>query len=219
MPTKIIACEVLKEELSAIKPLDAVDFEFVPLGLHLYPEKLGKELQRILDSSKGYSRVVLAFGLCGGAARNLRASDFFLTIPRVHDCIPLLLGSKERFEQLRAEEKGTLYLTCGWMKGERSTLSEYSRISKKYGEKKASNIWRRIYDGYRRVLFIFTSSKTKQESLQQSQMVARLLGLNHQTTQGTPIYIEKIVNGPWETEDFITIPPNEVIDESYFYIR
>src|SRR5690348_11494835 len=115
MRIKIIACEVMKEELLAVQSAENLEYEFISMGLHTYPEKLRKELQKILDESVGYSRVILAFGLCGGAAKNLKASNFILTIPRVHDCIPIFLGSKERFEKLRKEEKGTFYHTCGWV--------------------------------------------------------------------------------------------------------
>jgi len=114
MPVKIIACEVMKEELLTVAHSTDVEFQFISMGLHRYPDKLRAELQNLLDATVGYSRVVLAFGLCGGAARNLKPSGFTLTIPRVHDCIPLLLGSRERFDRLAHEEKGTFYYTRGW---------------------------------------------------------------------------------------------------------
>ncbi len=70
MGLKIIACEVMKEELLASVAGDGPDFEFVPQGLHSHPEKLNIELQNMLDNTRGYSRVVLAFGLCGGGAES-----------------------------------------------------------------------------------------------------------------------------------------------------
>ena len=66
MRLKVIACEVMKEELLAAAADTALDFEFVTQGLHSHPEKLNVELQKMLDGTAGYSRVVLAFGLCGG---------------------------------------------------------------------------------------------------------------------------------------------------------
>lgn len=106
---KIVACEVMKEELLSIAAGDTTDLEFLPQGLHTHPEKLNKELQRLLDESEGYERVVLAFGLCGGGAKDLKAGDFVLTVPRVHDCISLLLGSKKIYDGVRKKEPGTLY--------------------------------------------------------------------------------------------------------------
>ncbi|HEY3423205.1 MAG TPA: DUF1638 domain-containing protein [Negativicutes bacterium] len=217
MPIKIVACEVMKEELLAVTADSDIEFEFISMGLHLYPEKLGKELQQILNGLTGYSRVILAFGLCGGAAKNLKTVRFTLTIPRVHDCIPLLLGSKAAYEKFHQEETGTLYLSCGWMNGERTILSEYDRIYKKYGEKKATGLFKRMYSGYQRALFIRTGSAVEPQCLQRSHQVAALLGLSHQITQGDTSFIKKIVKGPWSTADFINVPPGGTVDEWAFY--
>jgi hypothetical protein len=217
MTVKIIACEVMKEELLTVASGYNLEFEFISMGLHLHPEKLGVELQHILDGSAGYSRVILAFGLCGGATKHLKAVDFTLTIPKVHDCIPLLLGSKETYETFRLEEKGTLYLSCGWLNGERTILSEYDRIYKKYGEKKAAAVFMRMYSGYCRVLFIRTGSEEESQMLARSYQIANMLGLNHQITEGESSFIERLVNGPWDTNEFINVPPGESIDEWAFY--
>ena len=217
MTIKIIACEVMKEELRAIQTAQPVDFEFISMGLHLYPEKLGKELQKILAGIDGYDRVILAFGLCGGAAKNLKAGNFTLNIPRVHDCIPLLLGSQEEFEKKRMAEKGTLYLSCGWFSGDRSFTADFERVRQKYGEKKASSIYKRMYDSYRQVLFIHTGHPQEAECLQRSQQISEFLQLSHQTTRGDLQYIEKIAAGPWDEKYFINIPPQGSIDESFFF--
>lgn len=217
MTVKIIACEVMKEELLAMTSDSSMDFEFISMGLHLHPEKLGEELQRILDGLLGYSRVILAFGLCGGAAKKLKAADFILTIPNVHDCIPLLLGSKARYEAFRLEEKGTLYLSSGWLNGERAILAEYDRIYKKYGAKKATIVFRRMYSGYRRVLFIRTGSQEEPQLLTRSYKIANLLNVNHQITAGDNSFMERLIKGPWDTNDFINVLPGESIDEWIFY--
>ncbi len=213
---KIIACEVMKEEILAASHGLDIEFEFVPMGFHLYPEKLRSELQSILDSSRGFQRIILAFGLCGGAARDLKASDYILTIPRVHDCIPIFLGSQERYEQLRLDEKGTFYLTCGWMYGEKLILSEYKRSFERFGEKKAVSIINRIYGSYKKILFISTSDSREVECLQRSHEIARLLNLKYHVISGDSTYIEKIIKGPWNEESFVNVPPYGTINEGEF---
>lgn len=223
---KVIACEVVKEEMLGLADGDAPDFEFVPQGLHNHPEKLNAELQSMLDttpgysrrgySHRGYSRVVLGFGLCGGGSRNLRAGDFELTVPRVHDCIALLLGSRERFDRVRGEEPGTLYLSAGWIKGEAPVISEYERTAGRYGEKRAISLLQKIYAAYRRVLFISTGDLEEDRHVEKSMEAATLLGLAHERTAWESGFLRKLVNGPWDDEDFINIPRQGTIDELLF---
>jgi hypothetical protein len=213
---KVIACEVMKEELSAVSDRGDTDFEFVPQGLHLHPEKLNVELQRLLDETDGYSRVVLAFGLCGGGAKNLKAGGFTLTIPRVHDCIALLLGARETYDEVRKEEPGTLYLSVGWVKGEAPVISEYGRTAERYGREKAIKLLKRLYNSYKRVLFIATLPGETEKHIDRSREVADVLGLVHEERSGELGYIERILTGPWDGEDFINIPPYGTIDELRF---
>ncbi|MGD0489084.1 MAG: hypothetical protein ABSB94_18090 [Syntrophorhabdales bacterium] len=49
MRLQVIACEVMKEELLAATADNGLDFEFVPQGLHVHPEKLNKA-QLFLDA-------------------------------------------------------------------------------------------------------------------------------------------------------------------------
>jgi hypothetical protein len=129
MANKIISCEVMKEELLIIKPKTSTEYEFVPMGFHKYPDKLRNELQSIIDRSKGFTNIILGFGLCGGAAHNLKASEIPLIIPRVHDCIPILLGSKEEYDHQREKEKGTFYLSRGWMISQKDIITEHTKSS------------------------------------------------------------------------------------------
>jgi hypothetical protein len=186
------------------------------MGLHLHPDKLRAELQRLLDDSPGYEAIILAFGLCGGAVRDLKTPHSPLIIPRVHDCIPLLLGSREAFQCCSAEETGTFYMSCGWILTERNILSEHQRVREKFGEKKAAAILSRTYSGYKKLLFIHTNCENDAAVLEQSREMARLLELKHATTVGDPAYLQKIVNGPWDSADFIQLPAGGTIEESWF---
>ena len=222
MPVKIIACEVMKEELLTVAHSTDVEFQFISMGLHRYPDKLRAELQNLLDATVGYSRVVLAFGLCGGAARNLKPSGFTLTIPRVHDCIPLLLGSRERFDRLAHEEKGTFYYTRGWIegwknaRGDSSILTEHQRIKDKFGEKKANSVVKRMYAAYTRILYIKTGVPEDGFYLQRSVDVARLLDVKHEVTHGDLGYIDRIVNGPYDERNFINVTSEDTLDDTSF---
>jgi hypothetical protein len=216
MVPRVIACEVMKEELLSIKREGSVDFDFVPQGLHSHPEKLNAELQRMLDSTEGYDRVILAFGLCGGGARNLRVGNFILTVPRIHDCITLLLGSRQTYDRVRKEEPGTLYLSAGWVKGEAPIVSEMDRTIQRYGRDRATKLLKRLYDAYKRVLFISTDIPEIEIPLERSRQAAAVLDLHHQEISGDPGYLRHLLDGPWDEGDFINVPPFGTVEEIAF---
>jgi hypothetical protein len=219
MKIKVIACEVMKEEILSIEPLLDQEFEFVSMDFHLYPKKLGTELQNIIDRSLGYDRIILAFGLCGGAARGLKAANCPITIPRVHDCISVFLCPNGRCVCDFKKEIGTFYLSCGWMITEKSILSDHKRILEKFGSKKAFRVLDRMYDGYKKVLFICTGSPMQDKVIVQSKEIAQLLNVRHEMIQGKTTFIEKIVRGPWDDIDFINIPTLGIVIEEDFGIN
>ena len=212
----IIACEVMREELKKVRVEQPVTFHFVSMGLHRWPERLRDELHRLLAETSGVERVVLAFGLCGGAAAGLPAPGVPLTIPRVHDCIPLLLGSPEAHAQLRDEEKGTFFVSGGWLEGERTVFTEYRRVRERYGEQKARRVMATMFDAYRRLVFIHTGHPREDKHLATARELAQLLDLSFAERDGGSAWLERLVNGPWEGDDFITIQPGTVLDETAF---
>ncbi|OAA90513.1 DUF1638 domain-containing protein [Clostridium ljungdahlii] len=219
MKIKIIACEVMKEEILSIEPLPNEEFGFVTMGYHLHPKKLAKELQEIIDKSLGYDRVILAFGLCGGAARGLKATNCALTIPRVHDCISIFLSSDKGCVCDFKKEMGTLYLSRGWMITEKSILSDHQRVLEKYGEKKALSILNRMYGDYKKVLFIGTGSLLQDEVMLQSKQIAKLINASYEIVEEKTHFIERIIRGPWDDKNFINIDKQEILTEEDFGIN
>lgn len=216
MRIKIIACEVMKEELLLIHTKNAVEWHFVSMGLHTRPQKLHDELNSILNATAGdYDRIILGFGLCGGAARGLKAGNCVLTIPRVHDCIPVFLGSRKVFEQMQ-ETPGTFYLTGGWLECGNPVTAEYRRVYAKYGEKKAKMAFSRMYDSYKRVLFLHTDHPRDAAGLAASEEIAALLDLHCCTAKGNSHYLNRLVNGPWNDDEFIQLAPGGILEDSHF---
>lgn len=214
--THIIACEVMKEELLAVTADEPVACTFVSMGLHRWPDKLREELRQLLTESPAADRVVLAFGLCGGSVAGLSAPGVPLFIPRAHDCIPLLLGSRYTHEELVQQEKGTYFLSGGWLEGERTVFSEYRRVRDRYGEQKARRVMATMFDAYRRLVFIHTGHPRESSHLDTGRELAALLGLEFLMVSGRDAWLRRIVNGPWDGDSFIEIPPGQRLTEADF---
>lgn len=217
MKNKIIACEVMKEEILSMGSIKDVEFEFVSMDYHLYPKKLKVELQNIIDRSNGYNRIILAFGLCGGASNGLKANESTLIIPKVHDCISIFLCNGTKCVCDFKKEKGTFYLSSGWMITEKSILSDHKKVLERYGEKKAFSILKRMYEDYKKVLFIKTSSSSEDEVIVQSKEIANLFDAKHEIIKGKTDFIEKILKGPWDDNNFINIEPGKLLTEEHFW--
>lgn len=217
--TRVIACEVMREELLAVKASHPVTFEFVSMGLHLWPERLREELRGILERAGGPERIVLAFGLCGGAVAGLRSPGVPLFVPRAHDCIPLFFGSREAYEAARAEETGTFYVTGGWMEGERTLLSEYRRAREAYGERKARRVMATLFESYRRLVFVRTGHPREGAHLALAMETANLLKLELKERTGKSSWLERLVNGPWTEDLFLEVEADGEIRQEDFLTR
>lgn len=205
----------MKDELLSVESENAIDFEFVSMGLHLHPEKLHSHIQSLLEQSRTFPLIILGFGLCGGAISSLRTFDSTIIIPRVHDCIPLLLGSSFRYRELSAV-RGSFYLSSGWMSGERSLHSEFERTAEKYGRDKAVRLMKRMFESYQRFIFIRTGREDDLLRRQDAKDLADTFGLGFDVIDGADDYFQRLVNGPWTEPDFMTIPPFGVIKETMF---
>jgi hypothetical protein len=214
--THIIACDVMKEELLTVTPNHPVTFQFISMGLHRWPDKLREELRGILAATNGAERIVLAFGLCGGAVAGLPSPGVPLYIPRAHDCIPLLLGSRYTHDELVQQEKGTYFLSGGWLEGERTVFTEYRRVRDKYGEQKARRVMATMFDAYRRLVFIHTGHPRENDHLATGAELAELLELEFIVISGRDAWLRRIVNGPWDGDSFIEVQPGNRISEADF---
>jgi hypothetical protein len=216
----IIACDVMREELTSVNSNPEVVFRFVSVGLHRWPERLKEELKRILaeEVPDGTTAVVLGFGLCGGALSGLRAHGVPLVIPKVHDCIPLLIGSHSEYGQELEREKGTFFLSGGWLEGERTLLTEYRRVRDRHGEAKARKVMTTMLDSYNRILFVKTGHPRQDLRLAEASELAGLLDLTLDIRDSSSVWLEQMTSPPWDSERFVIIEPGEQIREEHFTV-
>lgn len=119
MRVGIVSCQVFYQEILSIAQTEKieVEVEFLPQGLHDYPNrsKMGEEIQRgidMLEERGDFDYLLLGYGFCGGGVEGIKSKSGTLLLPLVHDCIPLLLGERD-LEGV--DTSRTYFLSRGWI--------------------------------------------------------------------------------------------------------
>lgn len=208
MNTKLIACKTLGDELRLVMGRLHLDYEIVWIesGLHNTPNKLNKRLQEELDSIS-CDRLLTAFGRCGSSLQGLIAGDYEWIIPRVDDCISLLFGSDAAREEY-GRQNAAIFLTEGWMRGERNIWVEYQHAVEKYGEETAQDISEMMYGHYRELALLDTGAFPIEKLWNETVCIEEKISLKRKITPATLTYIEKLLTGPWTEEEFYIFPPH-----------
>lgn len=232
---KIISCEILFREICfcASQSKNIVDISFLPKKLHdLGSQKMSDRLQEELnnvDATK-YDAILLGYGLCNNGIIGLKSSLPFV-IPRAHDCIALLLGSKDRYKEYHAKNASTFFKSTGWIERDEnpnetdnSITSQlgmnktYLEYTEQYGEENAKYLmemmgdWLKNYDKYTYIdtnIGDFTLYKelTEQEAIEKN--------WSYEELTGSTTLLMKLLNGEWAKEAFLIIPPNKTIKPTY----
>jgi hypothetical protein len=209
LDTIILACNTIANELNlAVKETGSNHpVYWIESGLHNNPKVLKDHLQSELDKLSNVDCVLLAFGFCGNAVLGLKTGSFKLVIPRVDDCISLLVGSEENRRKIGI---GTYFLTKGWVDNERNVWEEYKQTVKKYGRERTDRIYKTLLNHYCHLGIIDTGAYDLNSFLPTSEAIAKDLDLEHVIIPGTMEYFNKLLTGPYDN-DFVVIGPQSEV--------
>ncbi len=231
---KVIACGVLYREVCYCTAIskNIIDLVFLPQGLHDQGgEKMRIEIQKEIDKveQNKYDAILLCYGLCNNGISGL-ISHTKMIIPRAHDCITLLLGSKEKYNRVFKENPGTYYSSPGWVErgimdetnsdtfSQYGTKEKYEEFVAKYGEKKAKRLIERLgnwYKNYNSFLYIDTKVCEQKDIKIQAKKQALEKGLEYNEIEGTTSLLLKMFNGQFDDADFLIVPENTLVKASY----
>jgi hypothetical protein len=223
-PIVVVSCQVLQDMLARLLPEGlAQQVVYMDYGLHRVPGKMAGALQEILDGITEPSLVLLGYGLCGNGLKGLRAGKHFLLVPRVDDCIALLLGSHRDYIRQFEAVPGTYYLSKGWLESGSHPLKEYEEYVPKYGAEQAAWIMDQQYQHYERLVLVAHSQADLDAYREQALQVARFCdrwGMRYEEVLGSDAYVRRFVALASEPEaagsDFLVIPPGGEIRQEQF---
>ncbi len=224
MHLKLIGCEVLCRELCAAvsRSVNRVDLEFLPIGLHsLGSAAMRARLQQALDAADGTGceAVLLGYALCGNGLVGLEARSVPLIIPRAHDCITLFLGARERYSAYFNDHPGVYFKTSGWIErgaalGSQMSLA-YDDLVARYGEENARYLDEELTKHYRQFTFIEMGVEPDDRFERQARQEATARGWAFEKIQGDMRLLQRLVDGPWDENDFLIVPPGFCVVASH----
>ena len=119
MRFKAIFCQVFTREMESVisRSPHSIEVENVPMGLHDLGMEMRAHLQERIDKAdeRGYDAILLGYALCGRGTEGLRAGKTQLVLPRVHDCIGLLMGGPSAYETYFENHPGVYFRSPGWI--------------------------------------------------------------------------------------------------------
>ena len=224
-PVTVVACQILQNTLDAILPEPLRRrMQYRDYGLHRTPTQLKQTLQAAIDAVATPSRIVLGYGLCGNGLDGIKAGPHTLIIPKVDDCIALLLGSRRAYHREMQRAPGTYYLNKGWLESGSHPLKEFHEYAEKYGEDDATWIMDQQYRNYERLVLIAHDQRELRQYRPQALEVARYCrqwDMRYEEILGSDRYIRRlaeIIEDPVKADDeFVVIPPGGGISQACFW--
>lgn len=241
MHLKVIACEIAAREIyhCAAQSLNTVSIDLFTQGLHDNSDVMRRTLQEHLDALEvsKFDAVLLGYGLCNNGIVGLRApAGIEMIVPRAHDCITFLLGSKERYADQFENRPGTYYFSSGWLeypdrKGDKPELMQnsglgqsyaryrdYQKLVEQYGEDNAKYLmefmsqWQEHYTHGALIDFDFVEHLGLDRKVQE---ICMEKGWEFLRLQGKLDLIQDWLDGRWDDEQFLRVPPGHVIEADY----
>ncbi len=232
---KFIGCSIIYREacaLAATTP-NLVDVEFLAKGLHsLETPDMVARVQLAVDAvpaDAGYEAVLLGYARCNDGLVGVTARNLPLVVPRAHDCITLLFGSRGAYRAYFDARPGTYYLSTGWVErndeidplsaeqGRRTVADriglhyDYDDLLARYGKENADHVARMLgdtrknYEGY---LYLAMGVAPEEDYVEQARQDARKRRWRFELRRGDLGLLRKLFAGEWD-EDFVIVRPGQ----------
>ncbi len=227
---KVIACKVMMREMYhlATKSKNIIDILWLKQALHNTPDILRETLQKTIDDveneAEDYDAILLGYCLCSNGIVGIHSKNIPIVVPKGHDCITMLLGSKEKYKKIFDEHNGGIYwYSPGWIEqtlqpGKERYEQTFEHYIKKYGEDNAEYLME-MEQGwltkYNCALYVDWSCMHCKEYEDYTKECAGYLSWEFRKEQGSDILISDMFEGKWDESRFLIVPPNKTIKPSY----
>ena len=213
----ILVCKNLRHHLEKAQQAMHTDLPLIELdtSLHKDPAKMREKILEVVSGiSKEYDTVLAAMGFCGGSWRDAPI-DRRLVIPRMDDCITMLLTTDDDPKPNR-KEMGCMYLTDN--RDDEMTIPGIRKnLIAKLGEKKGDRVFRIYFRTYSRVGIIDTGQYDSYapDFLKYADESAALISGTVEHVPGSNRTLDKLVSGQWDSQ-FLILEPGRTMSDGDF---
>lgn len=235
MRLKLLACKVLQREISLLMAQSDhfIDVTYIRQDLHNTPHLLNVALQEEIDKldqgsdrytcPEPFDAILLGYGLCSNAISGIKSASHKLIIPKAHDCITFLLGSREAYNHHFKNNPGTYWYSTGWVENTKTpSKKRLEEISKEYletyGEENALYLMEMEHNwvkDYHAAGFINWNGIKSDQAQVFTRECARSLQWDYKQYEGTTGFLDNFLNGKWDPAYFLILDPGQSAEQSY----
>ena len=227
MRLQFITCKVMQREAyyCAARSKNVVDVVLMEQGLHDEPDRLRTEVRKALENThdiqkRPYDASLLGYGLCSNGIVGLSA-EIPIVVPRGHDCITLLLGSKDKYQEYFDSHRGVYWYSPGWIEsGKQPGKERYEKLLEEYKEKYGDDNAQYLMEveqnwikEYSWATFIDWGLTDSGEYKNYTKRSAEYLHWNYEELTGSPTLMQKLIDGDWHDSEFLVVKPGQKIGE------
>ena len=208
-PQKIIACRSLAPFIESIQGT-AANLTVLEVGLHVDPARLRQALlQTIAQLEEEGATIILGYGLCGRSLEGVVSEKSTLIVPRIDDCIGMLLGSRSRHRQVMADHPGTYFLDANWLDSDMNIFIQINKGMEHLPEERRRQIAHIALQHYTRLVLLEETQQTDAE--ERCRRLAEEHDLEFRRLDRDFGLLERLVCGPWTAAEFVIVPPGTPI--------
>jgi hypothetical protein len=201
------------------------DIKFFDWGLHCYPDDLRTSLQDAIDSvTRDYDAILIGYGLCSNGISGIRSNKYRLVTVRGHDCITLMMGSKERYREYFDKNPGTYWYSPGWIEDHLEPGQErYEQLHRSYvetfGEENADYLMDIEQDWFRKytnAAYIDLNIGDNERFKKYTRECADWLKWKYDELKGDPDLLINFLEGNWsDNSKYLIVEPGYIIKPTY----